>query len=91
MKNARVFMSAFVIFAIVGSALAFNSKKGQGNLYCTDLGTTCSGRVDFLEFSPGDGSKPCGSTAGVANPVYKAIPSDCVVAAGPFIGSASGN
>ena len=90
MKNARVFLSAFVVFAIVGSTLAFNSKKGQGNLFCIDNGTVCSSRVDYIEFSPGDGAKPCGTTAGVPNPVYKAIPSDCVLATGPFSNAASG-
>jgi len=89
-RQLKFFLLAFLILTIVTSAIELKGKaKGQGNLFCIDNGTTCSGRVDFQEWCTGDGSRPCGSTAGVANLVYKQITCDCVVATGPFIQAAS--
>jgi len=88
-RQMKLFMLVFLIVTIVTSAIELKGKaKGQGNLYCIDNGTVCSDRVDYIEFTPSDGSKPCGSTAGVANPVYKVVPNDCVLATGPFVASA---
>lgn len=42
MKKVRMIVSAAVVFAVVGSALAFNTAKGNGNLFCnTSGGSNC--------------------------------------------------
>jgi hypothetical protein len=62
MKNVRMILSAVVIFAAVGTGLAFKSaQKGQGTLFCQD-GTAQS--CAALNYSPGAGSPLlCGATA----------------------------
>ena len=82
MKNARLFLSAFVVFAVVGSALAFNtnSTKGQGSVYCN---STCTQRVDFRADPAGE-ENPC------TGQEYVLVSNVCTASSGPFISTLSG-
>jgi len=67
MKRAKSITAALVIFAFVGSALAFKAHFGTGTLYCTSTqGATCpqianydpdvsSNTELFCESDPGPG------------------------------------
>jgi hypothetical protein len=47
MNKTRLFVSAFAVVAIVGSALAFKTKPmNQGSVYCNPACTTQS-RIDY--------------------------------------------
>jgi hypothetical protein len=80
MKNIRLFLSAFVVFAIVSSALAFKAKPfGAGSIYCVDNGTTCS---DIRNFKV---DRDNGTVTDICNgQEFTDTGSDCVPATGPF-------
>jgi hypothetical protein len=68
MKNLKMYLSAFAVLAIVGSALAFKGKAfGQGTEFCLASGTVTgacptSDRVDF-QVTPGATlANPCTGT-----------------------------
>ena len=83
--QTKLFVTAFLIATIVSGAIIIHTdKRGQGTLYCTDLGIQCANKVDFIEQEPSDGSNPCGRIAGVPNPVYKQTACDCIAATGPY-------
>jgi len=70
MKKIKVFLRAFAVVAIVGSALAVKANFfGCGSTYCAN---TCSrvSRVDFRINPNGAQINPCGTTGGVENPSW---------------------
>jgi hypothetical protein len=67
MKNARMILSAFVVFTIVGSALAFSPSRQQGSVYCSkNPGTgACENRIDYrVSQSTTNITDPCGNGSG---------------------------
>ena len=71
MKRIKIFLTAFVVLATVGSALAVKANFfGCGSIYCA---STCSvaSRVDFMISPTGGATKPCGiGTAGNEKPSW---------------------
>jgi len=70
MKKIKLFLTAFVVVATVGSALAVKANFfGQGSVYC---GNICSAltRVNFRNNPNGTQMNPCGTTSGVENPSW---------------------
>lgn len=65
MKKARLFLSAFAIVAIAGSAFAFKAHNfGQGNVYCLAAGSStdfcpASSLQDMIIDPSGSSANPC--------------------------------
>jgi hypothetical protein len=59
MKNLRMFLSALLVFSVVGTTLAFKANYGNGEFACTDSPAVCPTTKDFNE-SPIGSEKYCG-------------------------------
>jgi hypothetical protein len=84
MKKVRMIVSAFAVFAIVGSALAF-APYGQGSVYC-DSDNSCTTRVSFRVQSGGTAT-PC--QTGITPHVLVSA-NNCQPSSGPFVSTTPG-
>lgn len=72
MKKSKMILSALVVFAVVGSALAFKP-LGAGSVYCIDNGTTCSDLRNFrINNTTGTVTDVCNGSE------FQQIANDCV-------------
>jgi len=85
MKNLKMYLSAFAVLAIVGSALAFKSKAfNAGTVWCFSgtpaSGESCSSQggtqVNFEVLSGGDVSTPCAAFSGTT-PFNGSVTNEC--------------
>jgi len=78
MKKIKLSISSIVVFAILGTLLAFKAKPlGQGTVYCTSTCSTNS-RIDFrVATSTTTITDPCGNGSGKE---YIRFWSDCTPA-----------
>ena len=60
MKRVKMIVSAVVVFAVVGSSLAFKAFNPK-NIYCNDANGKCTLLVNFTNVNTGSGAttNPC--------------------------------